>query len=164
MKYFIVCKSIYAVNIWRQSLIKLWRTPSAGAAAVSSIHNLVRENLAELCGKQVALKEDGTNVPMLCRSQLGSSEMDIVSGGCWAFPKWYPVPTGKSLSHHLQQVRMPLRGTGYLTRALALPQGMQVLCILLCAPLSYAPHQGAGRCWPLAQPFFVSHAPTEEFI
>lgn len=59
MKYFVVHRSIYAVNIWRQSLIKMWRTPSAGAAAVSSIHNLVREDLAEVCGKQVASKEGG---------------------------------------------------------------------------------------------------------
>lgn len=85
MKYFIVHKSIYAVNIWRQSLIKLWRAPSAGAAAVSSIHNLVREDLAELCGKQVALKKDGTNVPVLCTSQLNSLEMGIKSARAAGF-------------------------------------------------------------------------------
>lgn len=79
LKYFVVHKSIYAVNIWRQSLIKLWRTPSAGAAAVSSIHNLVREGLAELCRKQVAPRGDDTNVPMLCVSQLGSLETDMKS-------------------------------------------------------------------------------------
>lgn len=43
------------------------------------------------------------------------------------------------------------------------PMGMQVPCIPICAPPSCAPHQGAGRCWPLAWPFFVFCAPTEEF-
>lgn len=36
-----------------------------------------------------------------------------VSGGCWAFPKRFPVPTRKSLSVHLQQVQTLLRGTAY---------------------------------------------------
>lgn len=40
-----------------------------------------------------------------------------VSGGCWAFPKQFPVPTGKSVSVHLQQVQTLLRGTAYLAGA-----------------------------------------------
>lgn len=78
----------------------MWCTPSAGAAAVSSIHNLVSEDLAERCANQVAPKKDGTNVPALCKSQLGSSGVDMKSVGAAG----YPVPTGKSLSRHLQQV------------------------------------------------------------
>lgn len=42
LKYFIAHKSLYAINIWRQNLIKLWRTPNAGAAALSFTSNVVR--------------------------------------------------------------------------------------------------------------------------
>lgn len=49
MKYFTAHKSLYAINIWRQSLIKLWYTPNAGAAAVSSTPNMVRGPSRALC-------------------------------------------------------------------------------------------------------------------
>lgn len=170
MKYFVVHKSIYAVNIWKQSLIKLWCTPSAGAAAVSSIRNLVRKDLAELCGKQVAPKEESTNAPVLCRSQLGSSEMDIKSVGAAGLsqsgsqcPPENPSPFTYSRSKPFcgaLRTRPVPAAVCWCSRP---PMGMRVPCIPLCAPPSRAPHQGAGRCWPLAWPFFVSCAPTEEF-
>lgn len=155
MKYFIVHKSIYAVNIWRQSLIKLWHTPSAGAAAVSSIHNLVREDLAELYGKQVASKEAGINVPALYGSQLGSSEMDINSAGAAGLSQsGAHCPLEKSLSCHLQQVRTPLQATGYLVGAssvlalLSSPGGCR--CPASCFVIHHPAHliKGQGRTGP----------------
>lgn len=47
---------------------------------------------------------------------------------------------------------------------LTLLRGKRVPCIPLCAPPFCTLYRGAGRCWPLACPFFVSYVPTKEFI
>lgn len=175
MKYFVVHRSIYAVNIWRQSLIKMWRTPSAGAAAVSSIHNLVREDLAEVCGKQVASKEGGLlrrRVVLTCPLYGGLHSAlqrwiqtrqrllgfpKVASSAHWKIPVLSPAAGPNPFAGHWVPGWCQQR-----TRALPLPGRCR--CPPLCIPPSCAPHQGAGRCWPIARPLFVSCAPTEEFI
>lgn len=127
-----------------------------------------REDLAGLCGKQVALKEDGANVPVLCKFQLGSSEMGIKSArNGWAFPKLYPsvhwkIPLLSSTPslNFFAEHWVPGQCQQH-THALVLLRRMQVPCILPCVPLSCTSHQGAGRVWPLAWPFFLFHEPTE---
>lgn len=125
------------------------------------------EDLAGLCGKQVALKEGGTNVPVLCKSQLGSSEMAIKSArNGSAFPKLYPnvhwkIPLLSSTAslHFFAERWVPGQYQEH-TYIFVLPRAMQVPCILLCVPLSCT-SQGAGRVWSLARPFFVFHEPTK---
>ena len=130
----------------------------------------MREKAADFCGKQVARK--GGWYHCACSTEVSAQLFRDglkVSGCCWAFPKQYMVLTVKSLSRHLQEMRTPLWGTGYLAGAssvltLSPSRGrMQEPYALLRVPLSRAPHQGAGRCWPLTLPLFGSYPLTEEF-
>lgn len=112
------------------------------------------EDPAGLCVKQAALKEDGTTVPVLCKSHLGSSEMGIKSArNGWAFPKLYPsvhwkiplLPSTASL-HFFAEHWVPGQCQQH-TQILVLPReigGMQVPCMLLCVPLSCISHRRAG--------------------
>lgn len=156
--------------IFGGSLIKLWYTPNAGAAAVSSTPNMVRGPSSALwetgcseggwyycaCALQVSpwLFRDGHKVSkerlgfpkVVSKCPLENPSPAIYSKStllCRALGAW-PVPAAYS------DPCSPQRN-----------QRMQVPCILIFVPLSCTSHRRAGRVWPLARLFFVFHESTE---